>query len=126
MSDSGLMRVDGVVVLSGPALKANLECVLLAIKASKVAGRPHQDYDALACEYAAAMSVAGHSDVRLPAVSNAVAVEQPTVPVAEAAVRLNLSVRQTCRRAPGLGGKKIAGRWFVDELALREHIEGRQ
>lgn len=126
MSEFGLIRAGGVVVLSGAALKAALETAVLAIRASRLAGRSYDAYEALACEYAAAMAAAGQSDVRLPAVSEAVAVEQPTVPLADAAVRLNLSLRQARRLAPKLGGRKPAGRWFVDELALREHIEGRQ
>ena len=52
--------------------------------------------------------------------------EHPTVPLAEAAARLNISDRQARRLAPQLGGRMIAGRWFVDELALRQHIEGRK
>jgi hypothetical protein len=125
MSD-GLMRVGGLVVLSGPALKEARDSALIAAKHRKRSGIPYQNYEALACEFAAAMSAAGHSDVRSPAISKAVAVEQPTVPIADAAARLGISPRQAIRRAPQLGGKKIAGRWFVDEAALNEHIEGRQ
>lgn len=127
VNESGLMRVGGVVVLSGPALRTTLECVVVAIRASKTAGRPHHVYETLACELAAGMSANGQTDVRLPAVCDSVPVEQqPTVPVTEAADRLNISLRQARRLAPQLGGKKIAGSWLVDELALREHIEGRQ
>ncbi len=72
------------------------------------------------------MAAAGHSDVRSPAISKAVAVEQPTVPLDKAAARLGISHRQARRLALKLGGDKIAGRWFVDEAALNEHIEGRQ
>ncbi|MBP2454614.1 hypothetical protein [Mycolicibacterium lutetiense] len=52
--------------------------------------------------------------------------EQPTVPVAEAAARLGISVRQARRLAPQLEGRKIAGCVFVDETALRQHTEGTQ
>ncbi|SEH79568.1 hypothetical protein SAMN04489835_4229 [Mycolicibacterium rutilum] len=113
------------MVLSGPALRAALECALIAVKHRKWGGVPYQKYEALACELAAAMAVAGHSDVRSSAISKAVAVEQPTVPADEVAARLHISDRQARRLAPRLGGRKIAGRWFVDETALREHIEGR-
>lgn len=125
-AESGLIRVGGIVVLSGPALKEARDSALIAAKHRKRSGIPYQNYEALACEFGAAMAAAGHSDVRSPAISKAVAVEQPTVPVAEVADRLGLSARQASRIAPKLGGRKIAGRWFVHEAALREHIEGRQ
>lgn len=126
MTGSGLTRVDGVLVLSGPALKADLECVLIAIRQRKLSGLPYQAYEALACELHAAMAAAGHSDVRSPAISHDVPMDQPTVPLAEAAARLGRSRRQASRVALQLGGKKIAGRWFVHEAALDEHIKGRQ
>jgi hypothetical protein len=125
MSD-GLMRVGPVVVLSGPALKEARDSALIAAKHRKRSGIPYQNYEALACEFGEAMAAAGHWDVRSPAISKAVAVEQPTVPLTEAAARLDISIRQARRRAPQLGGRMIAGRWFVDEAALNEHIEGRQ
>ncbi|QQW36883.1 hypothetical protein [Mycobacterium marinum] len=126
MSESGLTRVGGVIVLSGPALKAALQAVLIAVKHRKLSGIPSQTYEALACELGAAMAAAGHSDVPPTAVSNAVPMHQPTVPLDEAAEHLGVSRRQARRRAKQLGGQKIAGRWFVDELALREHTEGKR
>lgn len=118
-----MMRSGGVVVLSGPALRTALECALAAIRASRPAGRSPRAYEALACELRAAMAVDGHSDVRATPISHPVPM-QPTVPLDDAAERLNISIRQARRRAPQLGGQKISGRWFVDELALREHIGG--
>ncbi|WP_460359452.1 hypothetical protein [Mycobacterium sp. ZZG] len=127
MSESGLMRVDaGAVVLSGPALKAALECVLIAIRQRKLSGLPSQTYETLACELVAAMAANGHSDGRLPAISKSVPMEQPTVPLGQAAARLDMSLRQARRLAPRLGGRKVANSWFVDEIALRQHIEGKQ
>jgi hypothetical protein len=125
-AESGLIRAGGVVVLSGPALRAALECALIAIKHRKWAGVPYLTFEALACEFGEAMAAAGHSDVRSPAIRKSVAVEQPIVPIAEAAARLGISCRQGRRLVPKLGGQIIAGRWFVDETALNEHIEGRQ
>lgn len=125
-AESGLIRAGGIVVLSGPALRAARDCALIAVKHRKLSGVPYQTYEALACEFAAAVSAAGHSDVRSPAVSKAVAVTQPTVPLAEAAERLGISDRQARRLAPQLGGRRVAGRWLVDELALREHLGGQQ
>ncbi|MFL0294220.1 helix-turn-helix domain-containing protein [Mycobacterium sp. SMC-18] len=126
MNESGLLRSGGVVVLSGPALKVARDAALIAVKHRKQSGVPFRNYEALACEFGAAMAAAGHSDVRSPAISKAVAVEHPTVPLAEAAARLGISLRQARRRAPQLAGRKVAGRWLVDEAALNEHIEGRQ
>lgn len=48
------------------------------------------------------------------------------VPLVEAAARLGLTDRQVRRLAPRLGGKKIGGRWLIDEQALVEQIEGRK
>lgn len=126
MSEPGLMRSGPVVVLSGPALKQARDAALIAVKHRKQNGIPYRNYEALACEFDAAMAAAGHSDVRSPAISKSVAVEQPTVPLDEAAARLGISHRQARRLAPQLGGRKIAGRWFVDQTALNEHTEGRQ
>jgi hypothetical protein len=127
MSDSGLTRVGGVVVLNGPALRSALQATLIATRNRKLSGLPTQTYDALACELHAAMAAAGQSVIDQTELAQPDAMdEHPTVPLAEASARLNISDRQARRRAPQLGGKKIAGRWFVDEIALRQHIEGRQ
>ncbi len=126
VSESGLMRSGGVVVLSGPALKTNLECVLVAIRASRTAGRSSHAYEALASEYIEAMSADGQTDVRSPAICEPVPMEQPTVSITEVARRLNISERQARRLASKLAGRKIGGSWFVTETALREHVEGAQ
>lgn len=122
----GLTRVGGVVVLCGAALKEARDSALIAVKHRQKSGIPYRNYEALASEFGEAMAAAGQPDVRSPAISKAVAVDQPTVPLTEAAVRLGVSERQARRLAPQLGGKKIAGSWFVDETALNEHIEGKQ
>lgn len=128
--ESGLLRVGGVVVLSGPALRCALDAALVAIRQRKLtAGMPFSTtpYEALACELRAAMAANGHADVRDCAISEPVPVdEQPTVPLPDAATHLDISLRQARRLAPQLGGRKIAGSWFVDGTALREHIEGRK
>lgn len=128
MSKSGLLRVDGVVILSGPALRCALDAALVAIRQRKLSGLPFSTtpYEALACELAAAMAANGHADVRDCTISEPVPVdEQPTVPLAEAATHLDMSLRQARRLAPQLGGRKVAGSWFGDETALRQHIEGK-
>jgi hypothetical protein len=126
MHIAGLMRTGEIVILSGSALKEARDSALIAAKHRKRSGIPYRNYEALACEFGEAMAAGGHSDVRSPAIRKAVIVEQPTVPLAEAAIRLGLSRRQASRLAPKLGGDKIAGRWFVDKAALNEHIEGRR
>ncbi|MFN3002345.1 hypothetical protein ACK12G_03705 [Mycolicibacterium wolinskyi] len=131
MSDeSGLTRVGPVVVLSGSALKLVLDAALIAVKHRRItAGMPFSTtpYESLACELRAAMAADGHADVRDCAISDPVSVdEQPTVPIADAAALLHISGRQARRLAPQLGGRKVAGSWFVEETALRQHIEGRQ
>jgi hypothetical protein len=123
---SGLTRIDGVVILSGPALRFVLRCVLIVVHVGRASRLPTQTVKALACELNEAVSAAGQSVMRSPAISKAVAVDQrPTVPIAEAAERLGISVRHARRLAPKLGGQRIAGSWFVDELALRQHTEGK-
>ena len=120
----GLLRAGAVVVLTDPALRSALECAVIAIKHRSLSGLPNKPYEELAGELHAAMSAAGQSDVPKPATRHPVSVVQPTVPISKAAARLGLSPRQARRLAPRLGGEMIGGRWFVDELALREHIEG--
>ena len=126
-AETGLTRVGGVVVLSGPALRSALQATLITIKNRNMSGLSTQPYEALACELNEAMAADGQSVVRPPAVSKAADVDEPPiVPIAEAAARLGISVRQARRLAPKLGGRKIAGSWFVDEPALRQHTEGKK
>lgn len=129
MSESGLTRVGAVVIVTGPALQLVLNCAAIAVKQRKMSGLPFSTtpYESLVCELRDAMAADGHSVIRSGAVRDPVPVdEQPTVPLAEAAALLHISDRQARRRARQLGGRKIAGRWFVDELALGQHLEGRQ
>ncbi|KMO82302.1 hypothetical protein [Mycolicibacterium chlorophenolicum] len=127
-AQSGVIRASAAVILTGPALRFALDCALIALRQRKRSGLPFstEPYEALACELAAAMAADGHSDVHSTPVRDAVAVEKPTVPIPEVAERLDVSPRQARRLAPQLGGQQIGGRWFVDEIALREHIGGRQ
>jgi hypothetical protein len=121
---NGLIRVGGVVVISGTAARTLCEAVLIAERARRSNGYPvSRDYATLAAELHAAASAAGQSDVRSVPDHDADVV-QPTVPIEQAAEELGLSNRQTRRLAPDLGGRIIAGRWFIDRAALNEHIEG--
>ena len=104
----GLLRVGGVVILTGPALRSALESALITIQHRGLSGLPNQRYEALARELHAAMSAAGQSDVPKPAACEALPVVQPTVPINEAATRLGISHRQTRRLAPGSEAKSSA------------------
>ncbi len=123
VTETGLLRVGEVVILTGASLRSALECALIAIKHRALSGLPNRPYEDLACELRAAMAANGQSDVPKPAPCQPVSV-RPTVPIDEAATRLGISPRQTRRLAPQLGGQIIGGRWLVDEIALREHSEG--
>ncbi|OPX05956.1 helix-turn-helix domain-containing protein [Mycobacterium sp. AT1] len=125
-AESGLMQGVGFVVLSGPALRAARDSALIAVKHRKMSGVPYQTYEALACKLHEVMSYGGPSDTRSPAISKAADVDRPNVTIAEVAVRLGISERHARRLAPKLGGQKIAGSWFVDELAIRQHLEGKK
>ncbi|MGV0718541.1 hypothetical protein ABQE93_24355 [Mycolicibacterium sp. XJ662] len=104
-------------------MRAALELALIGIRSRRVNGLPEGDmHRELAEALAKAMTVDGHSDVREPIEDHAVVM--PTVPLDQAATRLVLSPRQTRRLAPKLGGKKIGGRWFLDEEAINEHLQG--
>jgi len=125
-ADNGLHRHGPVVVLSGSALQAALDAVRIAVRVRRQNGYADSVWlSALIQAFGqAAMSATGHSDVRESIGAEDVS-ERPTVPLDQAARRLNIGERQARRLAPQLGGQKIGGRWFVDKIALDEHIEGR-
>lgn len=72
------------------------------------------------------MTDSGHPDTAGPGTpdTDAMPTLAPTVPLTQAARRLGVSERQARRLAPRLGGRRIAGRWFIDETALTEHLDG--
>ena len=121
---SGVHRVGPVVVLSGDGLRAAMQCVVITIRHRALSGLPNGTYEQLAQELGAAMAESGQSDVRKIAVREIDVMQRPTVPIDEAATRMGLSHRQARRLAPKLGGQIVGGRWLVDELAVREHLEG--
>jgi hypothetical protein len=124
---SGLTRVGGVVVLTGEAVLAARDGAIIAMthrRLSRLPDSSHLAAIAQACADAV-MAADGQSDVPEPVVLQHFTAEKPTVPLKEAAKRLRLSDRQTRRLAPQLGGKKFGNRWFLDEQALREHLEGK-
>lgn len=123
---NGLYRVGPAVLISGQSARILRDALLIAARARAINGLPvSRDYQTLAAELHAAMSAAGQSDVRTPAVADAGSMS-PTVPIEQAAAELGCSKRQARRLAPSLGGRIVGGRWLIDRQALTEHIEGRQ
>lgn len=72
----------------------------------------------------AALSAARHNDVVDREPVQAYPQTLPTLTVEQAAAMLGRSKRQTQRLAPRLGGRIVAGRWLLDEQAVRQHLEG--
>jgi hypothetical protein len=111
----------GCVIVTGPALNACADAVLIAIRSRRLSGFPHSKVlEDLAAAFIRA-SVGGHVDVPdvvIPASS-------PTVPINDdLAKRMNLSKRQIRRMAEKLGGQIVSGRWLLDEQSIQEHLEG--
>jgi hypothetical protein len=123
----GPIVAGSAVVLVGDSLKHALDAVLVAARTRDRNGLPRSATQlALAQALAEAMSANRHSDVREPEELEHYPQVEPTVPIEEASKQLNLSTRQTIRLAPKLGGKKISGRWFLDQAAIDEHKEGQK
>lgn len=121
----GLLRAGSAVILTGPAAESALQAVLIAVRARRANGLPPAPaYRVLAAALHAARSADGHTDAPEPHGAQDFPLE-PTIPAHEAAQRLGVGARQIRRLAPRLGGRKIGGRWFVDETALTEHLRGR-
>jgi hypothetical protein len=122
----GPIVVGPAVILTGDMLDAALRAVLIASRARIVNGLPvSAAYDLLAEALAAARAAAQQCDVAEPEPLQHYPRAEPTVTVEEAARQLGLSRRQTQRLAPKLGGRLVGGRWFCDEAAVVEHLQGR-
>jgi hypothetical protein len=124
-TQGGPLVVGAVVVLTAEWLEAALQAVLIAARARRQNGLPNSAaHLALAKALNSAMSADGHSDVREIEPEHDYSYAQPTVTIAEAARQLGLSERQTRRRAPQLGGRRVGGVWLLDQIAIDEHKEG--
>lgn len=122
----GLVEAGAAVVLTGAAARAALNLVKIALKARRFNGLPKSSaYEALAQALHRVVSATGHPDVREDVVPRDFSVDEPTLSVPEVAQRLGISERQARRLAEKLDGHKKAGRWFISEEALTEHMEGR-
>lgn len=121
------MVAGTAVVLTGPAARAALRLVNVALSARRVNGaRKVPEYQELGEALLRVVSATGHPVVREDVVPQDLWVDdEPTLSVPEVAQRLGISERQARRLAEKLDGRKKAGRWFVSEEALNEHMEGR-
>ena len=117
------------VVLTDEWLVIARQAVLIADAARRRNGLPHSTkYIALAEAFTTALSMSDnrHSDVDDLANLQDYPQTITTVTIAEAAKQLGLCERQTLRYAPQLGGRKIGGRWLLDQGAIDEHLEGKK
>jgi len=123
MSRSDLVVAGTAVVLTGDWLTVAAQAVAIAQRARHHNGAPpSESYRLLGDALTAAVSAAGHTDFRLTPALRQLPYEKPTVPIERVAEQLGVGLRQARRQAPKLGGQKIDGKWFCDELAVREHI----
>jgi len=121
-----LLTWPGTVMVSGRMLPFLGWAVSRAQRARGRDGlAPSNALDELlaAIHTAGAMSADGQADVREKADEEA---GHRWVSTTEVAERLGCSTRHARRLAEQLGGVHRQGRWYVDDLALTEHEEGRQ
>lgn len=121
----GLTTVGPVVILTGNAAQTAAQAVLIAIRARRLSGYSTTHLDTIA---SALMTASGHTATTLSTIADSVDVPDvpPTMPVPDAARFLGISKRQARRLAPGLGGRKVGGRWLLDPQAVTEHQEGQR
>ena len=118
-----IQTFNGVVIVSGAALPAAAQAVLIALRSRRLSGLPASPvYTELLSAFHTAQSANGQTDDPCEVIAQS----SPTVPIAEASTRLGVSPRQARRLAPRLGGRRVGGRWLLDEQAIAEHIEGRR
>lgn len=123
----GLMVAGAAVILTGPAIETAIQAALIAIRSRKANGLPALPaYYLLVTALGQARSAAGRTDFREPVDVQHFPVQAPTMPITQAAEQLGVCERQMRRLATRLGGRKIGGRWFIDEQLLVEHIKERR
>ena len=124
---STLLATGTAVVLTGDWLAVAAQAVKIAQRARHHNGAPpSESYRLLGDALTAAVSAAGLPDVRLTPALRQLPYDNPTVPIERVAEQLGVGIRQARRQAPKLGGRKIDGKWFCDELAVREHVTGKE
>ena len=119
----GLVVAGPVLVLHGEWLDVTLHAIAAAQRRRSHNGLPPgRALTMLAQAVASAQRPSGQTDTANA--TNAHDGVEPTVSVTEAATRLGVCERTIRRKAPRLGGKKIRGRWLLDDDAVH-HEEGR-
>lgn len=114
----GAARVpEGSVLLTGEAVDA----LRYAVEKAQAWRRWQGLSRSARLDVLAAVTVAGQADTAEEPV-----VEADYMTTEEAATVLGVSCRTARRLAPGLGGRVVGGRWFLDRLAVAEHKEGTQ
>ena len=83
---------------------------------------PSQRLDSLAA-LIETVAANGHTDIATEPADEA-GTSAWLMDMPEVARLLGCSIRHARRLAPKLGGRKIAGRWLADRLAVAEHIGG--
>ncbi|MFF3180258.1 helix-turn-helix domain-containing protein [Rhodococcus pyridinivorans] len=120
-----VVRLGDSVLVSGPAVDVMRYAVRVAIDARKRNGYSASRDLALLAE---SLSSIGHDDNNSGRTEESGSVGElcpDQISTDEAAQLIGCSKRTAQRLAPGLGGRQIGGRWFLDRLAVLEHIEGR-
>jgi hypothetical protein len=126
VSRPDLFVAGGVLVLTGNMLAVVADALDKATHLRRMNGLDltagqHALTDALRQTIPAAIAERGHADVReTPIVSPS---PHGQLTVKQAAQRLTLGERHVRRLAPLLGGRKINGQWWLDELAVTEYAQ---
>ncbi|MDT5370195.1 MAG: hypothetical protein QOC62_4626 [Mycobacterium sp.] len=116
----GLLRVGGVVILSGPALKPALDAVLIAANRRRDGGlSTSQHHRDLAAALSAAMSAAVRDEPPVP--PSLVC----SMTIDDAAIELGLSPRHVRRLAPDLG-RKTGPHWRLNKELVGKYREARR
>ncbi len=128
MSRPDLFVAGGVLVLTGNMLAVVADALDKATHLRRMNGLDltagqHALTDALRQTIPTAMSERGHVDFHTTPVVSPLPGTQPTLTVKQAAQRLKLCERQVRRIANRLGGRKINGQWWLDELAVTEYAQ---
>lgn len=119
----GLIRAGGVVVIHGTTARTLCQALLIAERARRINGLPPSTDYAELIDALHAVSDNGQTDVR--AVPDLPPSNHDSITVRAAAHQLGICERQARRIAAQLGGRKVGGRWLLDEQAVREHRDSR-
>jgi hypothetical protein len=120
----GLAAVGNCIVIAGDWLPVLARALQAAQERRRLNGLPPgRAYRQLALVIEAASAAPGQTDQVKQVAAHADC--EPTLSVQEVSDLLGYSARHVRRMAPRLGGRRLGGRWKIDECSVREHIEGR-